>query len=481
MSETRTLLTKISALRQRLEQGQEVAQESRSAANELLAGLGDGPADAVPFEATLRAAADRDAMLDLALRGVAGAPEATPQPRRLTARARRVLEQGRELLGRLRGLADLFAVPGVPMATLGALYRDTVAMIDTSLRTVAMMPDSPTAQMQLCRGLEVNLDEVAGRLRTLMAGGRRHAREREQIDRLAAILVDIDAGRAVDPTPLRLLADEILEEARECRPLRFFAGDPADVPRFVACHGLTVARILARVARLDPEMKQRPNEAVLVGLIHDVGMLGVPSPILQSPEPIEGESRRFIEGHPVAGARMVAAVFPDAPWIAEAVCTHHERLDGTGYPDGLEGNRIRPLARLLAVCDVYAALCCIRPHRAARATRTALADTLMLAEQGKLDRTPAECLLALSFYPVGSVVELASGAIAVVVATPPSPADARGPSRPVVALLTDAQGEPLPSPEHLDLAQAEHHSIVRLLTPEERHRVLGRHFPRWAA
>ena len=68
-----------------------------------------------------------------------------------------------------------------------------------------------------------------------------------------------------------------------------------------------------------------------------------------------------------------------------------------------------------------------------------------------------------------------------VVATPPSPTDSRAPSRPVVALLTDGQGEPLPGPEHLDLAQAEHHSIVRLLTPEERHQVLGRHFPQWAA
>ena len=481
MSETRTLLAKISALRQRLEQVQGSADEARSAATALLDGLGDEPADGVSFESALRSAADQDAALDVALRPVVGAATATPHPRRLTARARRVLEQGRDLLGSLRGLADTFAVPDAPALTLGPLYRDTVAMIDTSLRTVALMPDSPTAQMQLCRGLEVNLDEVAGRLRTLMAGSRRQTNEREQIDRLAGLLADVDAGRAVDTTRFRRLADELLDEARECRPLRFLAGDPGDVPRFVACHSLTVARILARVVRLDPEMKVRPGEAVLAGLIHDVGMLGVPAPILLSPDPIEGESRRFIEGHPAAGAGMVASLFPDAPWLAEAVCTHHERLDGTGYPDGLQGNRVRSLSRLLAVCDVYAAMCCARPHRPARPTRTALADTLLLADQGRLDRFHAECLLALSFYPVGSVVELAHGAIAVVVATPPSPTDSRSPSRPVVALLTDSQGEPLARPEHLDLAQAEHHSIVRLLTPEERHEVLGRHFPQWAA
>ena len=479
MSETRTLLTKISALRQRLEQAQGLANEARCAASALLDGL-DESAGGGSFDSALRSAGDQDAALDRAIRGVVGAPVAAPEPRQLTARARRVLEHGRELLGSLRGLADTFGVPGSPALTLGPLYRDTLAMIDTSLRTVALMPDSPTAQMQLCRGLEVNLDEVAGRLRTLMAGSRRHAHEQAQIDRLAALLGDIDAGRAIDIARLHHLADEILDEARECRPLRFLAGDPSDVPHFVACHSLTVARILARVVRLDPELRSRPGEAVLAALLQDVGMLGVPAPVLMSIELVEGESRRFIEGHPVAGSRMVAKLFPDAPWLSEAVCTHHERLDGTGYPDGLQGNRIRPLARLLAVCDVYAAMCCVRPHRTARPPRTALADTLMLAEQGQLDRTHAECLLSLSFYPVGSVVELAHGALAVVVATPPSPTDSRVPSRPVVALLTDRDGEPLPSPEHLDLAQADHHSIVRLLTPEERHQVLGRHFPRWA-
>src|SRR5207302_6890663 len=125
-----------------------------------------------------------------------------------------------------------------------------------------------------------------------------------------------------------------------------------------------------------------------------------------------------VEAHAGLGAQVVARAFPDAPWIAEGVATHPERLDGTGYPHGLKGGRVRALARLLAVCDVYAAMCCPRPHRPARSTRTARADTLLLAEQGQLDHHYAECLLSLSFYPVGSVVELEDGGLGVVVATP---------------------------------------------------------------
>jgi hypothetical protein len=466
MSETRTLLQKITALRQRLEQAQGLANEARSAAAALLA------------------AGEHDQALDDAVRPLTGptAPESRT-PRQLTSRARRVLERGRDLLGQLRTLADAFAPPreGESPEPLTPLYRDTVAMIDTALRTVSLLPDSATAQMHLCRGLEVTLEEVASRLRTLTAGDVRLRGQEEQITRLSGFLLAVDGGHQADAGALRVLADHILAEARECEPLRFLEADPLDVPRFIACHSLTVARVAARLVRHDPELRSRAQDVVVAALLHDVGMLGVPGVVLAHPDALETEHRRLIEAHPVVGARQAAVLFPDEPWLAEAIGSHHERLDGTGYPDGLKGNAIRPLARLLAVCDVYSALCSNRPHRQARGTRTALADTLLLAEQGQLDHHFAECLLSLSFYPVGSVVELAHGAVGVVVATPGTWADLNSPARPVVALLTDGQGEPLGRPHHIDLAQTDSHSIVRLLSPAERLDLLGRRFPQWAA
>jgi hypothetical protein len=168
-----------------------------------------------------------------------------------------------------------------------------------------------------------------------------------------------------------------------------------------------------------------------------------------------------------------------APILISAALHHQERLDGTGYPSGLRDLQVPPLARLLAVCDTYAALCAERPHRNARDTRTALTDTLVLAEQEKLDRHYAECLLQLSFFPVGSVVELADGSVAAVVATPGPRRDLASPARPVVAVLLDGQGRPLPWPRHIDLAGAEGPSIVRTLPASERRELLGSAFPEW--
>jgi HD-GYP domain-containing protein (c-di-GMP phosphodiesterase class II) len=176
------------------------------------------------------------------------------------------------------------------------------------------------------------------------------------------------------------------------------------------------------------------------------------------------------------GAELAARLLPSGAWLVEATGSHHERLDGTGYPAGLRQLQIPPLVRLLAVCDVYAALCSPRPHRAASEPRTALTDTLLLAENGSLDRQYAERLLQLSFYPVGSVVELADGSVGVVIAINMSRRDLTAPARPVVALLTTPQGQRLPAPRHIDLAQSDGPAIIRTLPPAERQQLLGKHY-----
>jgi HD-GYP domain-containing protein (c-di-GMP phosphodiesterase class II) len=218
---------------------------------------------------------------------------------------------------------------------------------------------------------------------------------------------------------------------------------------------------------------------ILAAQLHDVGMLSVPADVLQAPAPLDLEKRRAVESHVRVGAERITRMVPNSSWVVEATQGHHERLDGTGYPMGLRDLQIGPAARFLAVCDVYAAMCCARPHRAAVETRTALTDTLLLAEQGALDRFQAERLLQLTFYPVGQAVELADGAVGVVVATHPGRRDLNGLARPVLALLTDSQGHPLPAPKHLDLAECEGRSILRSLPARERRQLLDQRYPEW--
>jgi HD-GYP domain-containing protein (c-di-GMP phosphodiesterase class II) len=491
MSETQILLGKIAALRQRLEQASGLAREATNAAAAL---AGDAVGHAVEVQKLERqttVAAEHDTQLDIVVRPLGAATEAPALPRLVTSRARRVLERGRELLSQLRALDDAFASPdaeegpapapllprGEPLARL---YRETLAITDSSLRMVPLFPESAAAQLHLCEGVEAVLGVVAQRVRMLTGAVAHRRRDAETIGRLAEIYESLDAGRRVDWLQLHPLAEAVLSEAEECGPLHILEAEPQERGRFVACHSLTTAQVIARLIKHEPDLRPRSIDAILAALLHDVGMMRVPLELSSTPNALLVEQRRAVEAHCRAGAELLEPFRSEAPWLIEAALSHHERLDGTGYPDGLREYQVSPLTRLLAVCDVYAAFCAARPHRAARPTRTALADTLLLAEQGLLDRRFAEHLLQLSFYPVGTAVEMADGAVGVVVATPMVRRDLNSPARPVVAVLLDGQGQPTPTPRHLDLAQCPHHSIVRSLSRRQRLSALGAVYPEWA-
>jgi hypothetical protein len=488
MSETQALLSRIVSLRQRLEQANGLARAAgTSAAGKLTDAVPAGPARVNVLEEALAAGAEYARQLDFTVRPLTAARDpGLTLPARLTARARRVLERARDLFQALRALTDEPAVRE-PRSVASALHGEATALTDAALRMVQGLPDSPAVQLQQCEGIEAALAAVAQRLASLGEIVRRHNEEAGRVALLADFLLRLDAGAPADLAPLTALSESLLAEASDCAPLRFHSPPvptPADrdwVARAVACHALTVAQVLARLVRLDPDLRPHAGDAVLAALLHDAGMLRVSPALLSQAGLLADDSRRIIEGHCRAGAELLTALMPGASWLMDAAIHHHERSDGTGYPDGLRETQSAPLTRLLAVCDVYAAGCCPRPHRPARETRTSLTDVLLLAEQGVLDRHFAERLLQLSFYPVGSVVELADGSVGVVVAVPAGRRDLSAPARPVVALVVDSHNRYLPAPRYVDLAQSDSHRIVRTLSAAERRRILDTRYPEWAA
>jgi putative two-component system response regulator len=103
------------------------------------------------------------------------------------------------------------------------------------------------------------------------------------------------------------------------------------------------------------------------GIVHDIGKVAVPDHILLKPGPLTAEERKVIEQHPVVGERICAPL-KSFRLVLPIIRHHHERLDGSGYPDGLKGERIPLLARLLTTVDIYDALTTDRPYRPALPT-----------------------------------------------------------------------------------------------------------------
>lgn len=135
------------------------------------------------------------------------------------------------------------------------------------------------------------------------------------------------------------------------------------------------ARRLATKLGLDAE---RVDLVELCSLLHDIGKVGTPDSILQKPGPLTEPEWVVMRRHPGVGAKMLSEI-PSLRRCAAIVRAHHERFDGTGYPDGLSGNKIPYEARILAVADSFHAMVTERPYRSAISPR----DALTILEEGK--------------------------------------------------------------------------------------------------
>lgn len=102
----------------------------------------------------------------------------------------------------------------------------------------------------------------------------------------------------------------------------------------------------------------------LVGLLHDVGKLEIPDEILKKPSSLTSEEFAVVKNHPIAGERL-ALQSPVLRPLARGIRTHHERVDGGGYPDGLAGEQIALEARIVSACDAYDAMSHTRQYRRA--------------------------------------------------------------------------------------------------------------------
>ena len=103
------------------------------------------------------------------------------------------------------------------------------------------------------------------------------------------------------------------------------------------------------------------EEVVRGAELHDVGKMAVPDEILHKPGALTAEEWGFIRRHTIIGERILAAA-PALTGVARLVRASHERWDGNGYPDGLEGGRIPLGARIIAVCDAFDAMTSERPY-----------------------------------------------------------------------------------------------------------------------
>jgi len=130
-------------------------------------------------------------------------------------------------------------------------------------------------------------------------------------------------------------------------------------------HSVRVSQYSSSIARALHLDEETIRQIRLGGHVHDIGKIGVREAVLNKPGPLSDDEYQHIMTHPVVGWRILAPLMRDAPLALNVVRSHHERVDGTGVPDGLRGDDIPLEARIAAVADALDAMTSGRPYRGA--------------------------------------------------------------------------------------------------------------------
>ena len=156
-------------------------------------------------------------------------------------------------------------------------------------------------------------------------------------------------------------------------------------------HSLRAAAISRRIG-LRLGLSSEDLKTLEMGcLLHDIGKSAIPDDILLKPGCFNDVDRDIVQMHPTIGAKFLEGCYPDDR-ITDIILHHHERLDGSGYPSGLEGDDIGLMVRIVSVADVYEALIVKRPYKTAMTSTQAIETLRDEVKEGLLDQSVVEVL-----------------------------------------------------------------------------------------
>ena len=272
------------------------------------------------------------------------------------------------LLSRPRDLARLRA------SRVSAVIIDDSKSIVDSLPTSDLSPASAgSSRVSSSLVLEKITREQRSAQRTLRNCKRAMSR----------LMADARMGRSVDPHLALSVTKEILASLSANPTALIGLTRIKTVDSYTFLHSIAVSALMVRFGRHLGMEDEELHLIGMAGLVHDIGKVTIPSSILLKPSGLTESEMDQIRTHPDEGCRILGS-HPDMPALVMDVCRHHhERLDGTGYPDRLSGDEISHHARIAAICDIYDAVTSVRPYRKAWHADEALAR--MFTWSGHLD------------------------------------------------------------------------------------------------
>lgn len=273
-------------------------------------------------------------------------------------------------------------------------------------------------------------------------------------DSAVAIIDGLRAGAAISHAQLRTAVQPVVSSMVRNPDAFFWLQALRRHDAYAYGHAVDCCAFATALGRQLGMPEPALHDLAAGAMLMDIGMTAVPMALLQQQAPLSEVDRECIRGHVAQGGNLYRASGMDNPVTLSMLLHHHERHDGSGYPKGRSADAIPLEARIAGIVDSYHAMITRRPYREAFPRHEALQQ--LYRECGRLyqEELVEQFMQCLGVYPVGSLVELNSGEVAIVMGQNPTRR-----LRPTLMLLTDGDKALRPYFEPLDLLLADKASL----------------------
>jgi putative nucleotidyltransferase with HDIG domain len=231
---------------------------------------------------------------------------------------------------------------------------------------------------------------------------------------VATMFHDVRMGKAVNAEAAMQMVDDIAASVDRNLGALISLVRLKNKDEYTYMHSVAVCALMIALARelnlTDIEVKQ----AGLAGLLHDIGKAGIPMELLNKPGALTEEEFTLVKLHPERGHELLQQAHIADEVTLDVCLHHHEKINGSGYPNKLKADEISIFAKMGAVCDVYDAITSNRPYKEGWEPGVSLQRMAQWA--GHFDNTVFKAFVkSVGIYPIGSMVKLKSGRLAVVI------------------------------------------------------------------
>jgi HD-GYP domain-containing protein (c-di-GMP phosphodiesterase class II) len=230
------------------------------------------------------------------------------------------------------------------------------------------------------------------------------------------IFRNIKAGEAPDIAAVATCVDDMVESMAANPDAMMWVARLRDEDINTYHHGVKVSLYLIALGRHLGIPKAQLADLGLIGMLADVGKIKLPRSLLAKPGMLSPAEFELVKGHVALGLSALEGSTGLTTGVLQGIAQHHERLDGSGYPNGLKNEQIGVYGRMTAIADSFSAMITPRPYANAASAQETL---LSLYEWGGTSFSAPlieQFVQAVGVFPVGSLVELSNGEVAVVVA-----------------------------------------------------------------